>query len=87
MTRDVLIRLQRMDYLIRIKGTGKRSELACKLGLSERTVTNYLQLMRSCGAPIKFCNYRQSYYYEEEGCFTITFSFTKAADDQFEHAY
>ena len=73
MQKDILQRLTRIDYLIRIKGTGTPVQLAEKLGMSERTVYEYLNLMKEFGAPIKFDTYRQSYYYEEQGGFNLRF--------------
>lgn len=73
MQKDILQRLARIDYLIRIKGTGTPVQLADKIGLSERSVYEYLNLMREFGAPIKFDNYRETYYYEEEGYFHVSF--------------
>ena len=73
MTKDTLQRLERIDHLIRIKGTGTAAELGDRLGLSRATVYEYLNLMKLFGAPIKFCKFRQSYYYNEDGCFTTRF--------------
>lgn len=73
MQKDILQRLTRIDYLIRIKGTGTPVQLADKLGLSERSVYEYLNLMREFGAPIKFDSYRETYYYEREGHFFVSF--------------
>lgn len=84
MQKDILHRLTRIDYLIRIKGTGTPVQLAEKLGISERTVYEYLNLMKEFGAPIKFDPYRESYYYEVEGNFLVCFlSYTK---EQQQHA-
>lgn len=79
MTTDTLERLQRLDYLIRTKSTGTPSKLAERLGISERCIYKYLNLMKDFGAPIKFSNARQSYYYDEDGSFIVNFSFRKAA--------
>jgi predicted DNA-binding transcriptional regulator YafY len=78
MTQESFKRIERIDRLIRIKGTGTADQLAEKLGMSRRTVYEYLNLMKENGAPIKFCSYRQSYYYDEDGVFTIQFSFRKS---------
>jgi predicted DNA-binding transcriptional regulator YafY len=69
--------MQRIDYLIRIKGTGTPSQLAYRLGMSKRSLFDYLNLMKEFGAPIKFCSSRKSYYYDEEGIFSISFSFKR----------
>lgn len=73
MQKDILHRLTRIDSLIRIKGTGTPVRLAEKLGISERTVYEYLNLMKEFGAPIKFDPYRESYYYEVDGHFLVSF--------------
>jgi len=73
MTRDALNRLQRIDYLIRIKGTGSLGKLGKRLGLSRTSTYEYLKLMKEFGAPIKYCKYRETYYYDEEGSFVICF--------------
>jgi predicted DNA-binding transcriptional regulator YafY len=73
MLKEIMDRLSRMDELIRIKGTGSPKQLAGKIGLSERAMYETLMLMRGLGAPIHYCRSRQSYYYKEEGRFTIGF--------------
>lgn len=70
---EILHRLQRIDHLIRIKGTGTPKQLANKIGVSERRIYVYLELMKQQGAPIRFCNSRQSYFYDCEGEFRVTF--------------
>jgi predicted DNA-binding transcriptional regulator YafY len=73
MQTELFERLQRIDHFIKIKGTGNASELADKLGLSRASVYEYINLMKGLGAPIKFCKFRQSYYYDEEGSFITRF--------------
>lgn len=75
MTKDTLQRLERIDRLIQTKATGTPTKLASRIGISERCVYKYLNLMKDFGAPIKFDNGRQSYYYDEEGYFKISFKF------------
>jgi predicted DNA-binding transcriptional regulator YafY len=77
--KQILQRLHRLDHLIRIKGTGTPAQLARRIGVSERSVYVYLNLMRENGAPIKFCNMRKSYYYLEEGRFYMSFINKKSA--------
>jgi biotin operon repressor len=77
MTQESFKRIERLDRLIRIKATGSPDQLANKLGMSRRSVFEYINLMKENGAPIKFCHSRQSYYYDEEGAFTILFSFKR----------
>jgi hypothetical protein len=73
-------RFQNIDRLIRIKGTGNPRQFAQKLNISKSTLYGYLSIMKQLGAPIAFCNLRQSYFYTEEGSFTIEFiKYTKSA--------
>src|SRR5690349_19560837 len=77
MTTETLQRLQRIDQLIQTKATGTPSRLATRIGISERCVYKYINLMKDFGAPIKFSFSRQSYYYDEDGYFKISFKFKK----------
>lgn len=77
MTNESLKRIERIDKLIRIKGTGTATELAEKLGISRRSVYNLLNEMKDKGAPIKFDQYRGSYYYDEEGYFKVAMYFKR----------
>ncbi|MBC9912696.1 HTH domain-containing protein [Chitinophaga varians] len=67
-------RLQTIDYLIWIKGTGKPAQLAKRLRISERTLYEFLKMMKELGAPIEYDRYKESYYYSEKGGFNIRFS-------------
>ena len=82
MTLESFKRIERIDRLIRIKATGNPDQLATKLGMSRRSVFEYINLMKENGAPIKFCHFRQSYYYDEVGFFKITFHFNKDEDQK-----
>ena len=73
MQKEIFHRLSRIDSLIRIKGTGTPSELADKIGISERSTYEYLRLMKEFGAPVLYSRQRKSYYYKEDGRFTISF--------------
>lgn len=66
-------RLQRLHRLIRKRGTGSPFELARKLELSERSVFEYIRVMKEMGGPIAFCSVRNSYYYEKEVHFMMGF--------------
>jgi len=68
-----LERLQRIDQLIRLKATGTPRELANKLGVSKRTVYEYIQTLKDMDAPICYCKVSRSYVYEEPGRFEINF--------------
>lgn len=73
MSKSLIDKLERLDYLIRTKSTGAPAELARKLNLSERCTYNYLDLLKRQGAPISYCRKRNSYYYEEAGRFHFVF--------------
>lgn len=68
-----LRRIKFIDQLIRIKGTGTAEKLGERLGISRSAVYEYINLMKAYGAPIKFCKFRQSFYYGEEGRFITSF--------------
>ncbi len=54
------------DFII-TERTGSPKELANKLGVSERTVYNYISYMkREMNAPIIFDNQKGNYLYERE---------------------
>ncbi len=73
MTTVNLERVSRIDYLIRLKGTGSPETLARSLGISKRMVYHYINWMRDQGAPIKYCKLNASYYYAQEGRFVVEF--------------
>ena len=66
-------RMQMIDRLIMIKGTGTPKQLARRLNISESTLYEFLQFMRSMGAPIAYCRDRKTYYYSEVGRFELQF--------------
>ena len=68
-----LERLKRIDSLIRFRATGKPSELASKLNLSERSVFIYLNDLKLLGAPISWSACEQSYVYTEGTEFGLFF--------------
>lgn len=67
-------RLQTIDHLIRIKGTGTPAALAKRMRISERTLFEFLKMMRELGAPIEYDRYKESYFYSEKGGFNVRFS-------------
>ncbi len=73
MQKEILQRLNRIDHLIRTRGTGTPHQLAEKIGLSERSLYEYLRLMRDFGAPVEYSRERKSYYYLHEGSFIVRF--------------
>ena len=66
-------RLQSLDHLIKIKGTGSPKELARRLNISERSIYDYIELLRTLGAPIRYSKIRRSYYYEDDGSLNLKF--------------
>jgi predicted DNA-binding transcriptional regulator YafY len=70
---EIFHRLERIDHLIRIKGTGTPAQLARRMGVGERTIYEYISMMKELGAPIRFCRERRSYYYDKDGVFIISF--------------
>lgn len=73
MPTELLNRLEYLDHLIRIKGTGTPEQLAGKLKISRRSLYNHIRLLKEHGAPIMFCRKRGSYYYTEDGRFYFCF--------------
>jgi predicted DNA-binding transcriptional regulator YafY len=65
--------LLRLDSFIRSKGTGSPPEFAQKMGVSERSLYEYLKVLKDLGAPIRFSRQERSYYYENGGQFQISF--------------
>jgi predicted DNA-binding transcriptional regulator YafY len=66
-------RLQNIDRLIRVKGTGTPKQLAQRLHISESLLYEYLSFMKEQGAPIAYCKDRRSYYYICQGGFNLRF--------------
>lgn len=65
--------IERIDALIRRKGTGSPKDLSRRLDVSERYIYKILNLMKEMGAPIYYCVERQSYCYKYEIEFAIGF--------------
>ena len=71
--RSLLKRLIRLDQLIRHKSTGTPANCAQQIGISERSLYDYLKLLKEMGAPVRFSRGRRTYYYAEEGRFYVSF--------------
>lgn len=63
MTDKALDRLLYMDDLIRRKATGKPSQFAKKLQISERTLYRWIGTLRNRGIFIEYDLHRESYFY------------------------
>jgi len=73
---DILQKIQiveRVDKLIKRGSTGTADDLSNRLCVSRRSVYNILELMRSMGAPIEYCQIRRTYYYSYQCDFVIGF--------------
>lgn len=79
MVTNILARIRRIDTLIKEGKTGTPAQLAHTIGVSVRTLYQYIKQMKQAGAPIQFNQLTKSYYYREDGRFNCGFSFV--ADD------
>jgi len=70
----VFDQLRRMDLMIRSRSTGTPEEFARRLGISVRSLYNYLALMKETGAPIRYSRTKRTYIYTELGSFVISFT-------------
>jgi predicted DNA-binding transcriptional regulator YafY len=61
--------LERLHDFIRRKATGTPTELAQKMELSERTIFNLLDELRTLGASIEYDKFLESYRYGENFVF------------------
>lgn len=68
-----LVRLSRMNELIRRKATGTPEEFASKMNMSRSALMRELSELKNLNAPIQFDHDRQTYYYNEEGTFEFGF--------------
>ena len=57
--------LERADGFIRRKATGRPEEFAARLNLTRSCLYRRLDDLKSVGAPIKYCRFSKSFYYEE----------------------
>lgn len=73
MPRNFINRFKTIDRLIQKKATGSPKELANRIGVSRRTVIEYIAVMKDLGAPIYFSKSKISYCYKVEGSFNISF--------------
>ncbi len=65
--------LSRMDRLIRNRATGSPGHFARILGVSPRTLYNYILLIREMGAPVYYSKTIGSYAYTKNGSLIIGF--------------
>ena len=61
-------RIKRIDRLIATRSTGTPKDLADKLQLSERTIYDYINVLKEdFNAPVKYNKTTKTYYYETNG--------------------
>ena len=58
--------MENLHHQIKRECTGDADELAEKLGVSRRTLFNYMEAMRIDGHTINYCRYRKTYYFEPQ---------------------
>ena len=73
MSYHLLNLILKLNYLIKSKSTGTPKELAEKLEISERSLYDYISLLKQFQAPIKYSKIMRTYYYIEKGDFEIGF--------------
>jgi predicted DNA-binding transcriptional regulator YafY len=73
MPRTFIKSFQTIDRLIQRKATGTSEQLAEKLGVSKRTIIEFINVIKEIGAPIYFCKIKKSYCYKDDGHFNISF--------------
>jgi predicted DNA-binding transcriptional regulator YafY len=66
-------RLKYLDYLVRTHATGSPEDLANKMGVSVRSIYDYLNDLKELGAPVKWSIQKESYIYSEEGKLELCF--------------
>ncbi len=71
---DQIHRIERIDQLIRLKATGKPSDLARTLDISESQLYEILNIMKvELGGEFRYSRSLQSYYYPREIKFKCLF--------------
>lgn len=63
---EFIDRLKRVDNLIHAENTGNSEAFAKKIGISRRSVFDYLKALKEKGAAIEFSKTRKTFYYKEK---------------------
>jgi len=72
---DQIKRIERIDYLIRLRSTGSPLDLAQKLRISPSQLYQIIKIMKDeMGAPIYYSKVLQSYCYNESVKFICAFA-------------
>ena len=77
---SVVSYIERINRMYRKESTGSRAELAGRMRVSERTVSNYLEELRLMGADIRFSKTRNTYYFFNRFVLYATFEARIDAD-------
>jgi transcriptional antiterminator len=65
-----IIKIKQFIQLVEKQRTGSPKEVAVKLGVSNRMIHNYVQLLKtSFNAPIEYNRYKKSYHFYSDGFF------------------
>jgi predicted DNA-binding transcriptional regulator YafY len=68
-------RLERLNHLIQTKSTGNPRQLSDRLKISERSLYQYITLLKEMGAPVHYDRYRETYFYHHR--FSLSLRFQK----------
>lgn len=69
-----LTQIKTINDLVKTKSTGRPKELAKRLGISERSLSDIIRYMREeLDTPIEYDRIRGTYFYMEDGNITIKF--------------
>lgn len=63
--KEFIEKRETLKRLIKSERTGTAEELADRLCFSRRTLFNYIDSLKDEGFSIKFCRYRNSYYFDD----------------------
>ncbi|EAR15690.1 MULTISPECIES: DNA-binding protein [Robiginitalea] len=74
-------RLQRLHNLIKMECTGSPSEVAFRLGISERTVYYLIEQLKDYEAKIGYDRSRKTYFYKDDFVLEVNFSICIGAHD------
>jgi len=85
-----LKRAERIHECIEQKCTGEPEEFARKMGISRSTLYQIIRELKSLGAPIVYCKYRQSFRYRYPVYWNFSFTEQDAfvfLDPEEDHTY
>ncbi|THU38055.1 HTH domain-containing protein [Niastella caeni] len=66
-------RLERINHLIQIRATGNPRVLSHRLNISERSLYQYLSLLKEMGVSIDYDRHRETYFYPQGEPFSLRF--------------